>query len=746
MSSLEARLAAKAALASQETSRAVAVASSSAQFAADLKERIKAAVRGPDPIEHVTGTAAARILAARERKDPAGWSDIRRIISLPTHDDPTTEEVEEFCRGEILADAFEKGFRLFPKQVEGLSQYDEHGSPFCPIGVGLGKTLLALMIAQRASKRTEIRGRPNNRRTLLICYTGAYGQLVDRDIAWARTKVPLTIPFYAIGHKSVKDRLLYAKSSRSGCYIVPMSHVSSKSFDEFLQALRPDTIILDEAHQCSNPTAARTKRIRRYCDEHNPDFVPLSGTMTRKTIRDYHHLLKASRGSKMPLPESSSLASEWGMVLDSGAGEPSDAATGPIKPLVDWARRKFPTEDFAFSTEGIRHAYMRRLCSAPGVVSSGDADIGVSLILANREIPQEECEAAPGWKRLQQLIADVEQAWLTPNGDEIEHAIHTWKWMFELSAGFYNQLTWPTATEYAERKGMSVEQAAETLAKARQYHVAHQAYSRTLRKWLDAHAKPGLDTPFLVGSWMHRHPEQARAQAADLYESWTAWKGLDFAGRPDRDSSAVRICPYKVNRAVKWVREELDTPGGIIWAYHEDMARWCHEALREAGHDPLLCLAGEAGNRAILDHENSNRIVVASISAHGTAKNLQHFSRSFLLQTPRPPAMAEQLLGRTHRSGQEADEVLVQMCNTGDFDHQNFAACVNDAVYIHTTTDNRQKLVYATYEMPLPRMYPAAALRARGFEVSALSRKQQQVLDEKFQGIPASGQDAGRTE
>lgn len=716
---------------------AAEVRSSVASAATELAARLAAPAPGPlpDPAPASSGPlgpAASRLLAAAVRKDPAGWADIRRIVGLPTHYEVTEEEVDAFCRENVLASAYEQGFRLFPKQVEALLQYDAVGSPFCPIGVGWGKTLLALMIANRAWRRPEIRGRANNRRILLVCYTGAYEQLVGHDIGWARTKVPIQVPFYSLGRKRPQERLAYAKSLRSGCYVIPMSHVSDRSFSEFIAALKPDTVILDEAHQCSNPTAARTKRIRGYCEESNCDFVPLSGTMTRKSIRDYHHLLKASRGDQMPLPKSSMLAAEWGQVLDSGAGDPSDAATGPIKPLVEWARRKFPREDFSFSTDGIRHAYMRRLCTAPGVVSSGDADLGVSLILATKEIPQETCEAAPGWAKLTSLIADVQEAWLTPNGDEIEHAIHTWKWMFELSAGFYNELTWPEPDVYAERRGISTGEAVKALEAAKFYHSGHQEYSKVLRSWLESRARPGLDTPFLVGKDMHSHgPKNV---TPDLYEAWQTWKARDFEGRPERDSRAVRICPYKVHAAVRWAAA-LESGGGIVWAYHEDVCRWAFEELRAAGADPLLCLAGDAGNRAILDPANAGRLIVASIAAHGTAKNLQAWSRNFLIQTPRPPAMAEQLLGRTHRNGQAADEVRVDMVHTLEFDHLNFAACITDAVYIHTTTDNRQKLVYAQYEAPMPKIFPASALRARGFDNALLNARQQALVTEKFENV-----------
>ena len=37
---------------------------------------------------------------------------------------------------------------------------------------------------------------------------------------------------------------------------------------------------------------------------------------------------------------------------------------------------------------------------------------------------------------------------------------------------------------------------------------------------------------------------------SDLYEAWCDWKDLDFEGRPERDSRAVRVSPFKIDAAV----------------------------------------------------------------------------------------------------------------------------------------------------------------------------------------------------
>lgn len=93
--------------------------------------------------------------------------------------------------------------------------------------------------------------------------------------------------------------------------------------------------------------------------------------------------------------------------------------------------------------------------------------------------------------------------------------------------------------------------------------------------------------------------------------------------------------------------------------------------------------------------------------------------------------MAEQVLGRTHRNGQKADELIVNTNNTLEFDEVIFAACLNDSLYIHQTTGNRQKLIYANYD-PTPKIIPSAVLRERGLQPNILTREMVRAMSDKF--------------
>ena len=509
-----------------------------------------------------------------------------------------------------------------------------------------------------------------------------------------------------------------------------------------IDGIRPDLIISDEAHNIKNiDSAARAQRLQRYIRAYQPAVVALSGTITSKSIRDYYHLISAALHELCPLPLSNALANNWSYVLDpekptdmrAGAG----SKTGPLSPLVDWARKNFPEEEIPSGVPGFRKAYKLRLTSTPGVVATGDAEIGVSITMENTPVPKHTQH--PDWPKLDELMDQVENLWLTPSGDEIEHGFHKWRYLYELTSGFYYRLRWPT-TEELEAKGLSKEEAHIYLEMAKAHHEKHQEFSSSLRKWIEYKGRPGLDTPLLVRTSMANHgPKEV---GRPLYTLWREMKDMEFDGMPERISEPVRVCSYKIDHAVEWARKvQKRKKPALIWYKHHESGKWLAEALREAGVDAIWCpsnstmkgtneivrLAGEGKG------PHKDKILVVSMGGHGTGKNLQHnFEEQHFLDFPRQPDLLEQVLGRTHRNGQKADELHPSTCNTNDFDHQNMFACLIESLYIHQTTGTRQKAIYATYN-PMPKRFPTDFLRERGFtDLPQLDREAQTRLAEKF--------------
>jgi hypothetical protein len=71
----------------------------------------------------------------------------------------------------------------------------------------------------------------------------------------------------------------------------------------------------------------------------------------------------------------------------------------------------------------------------------------------------------------------------------------------------------------------------------------------------------------------------------------------------------------------------------------------------------------------------------------------------------------EQMLGRTHRSGQKADDVRVDVFVSNGFDLALFNSVLKDADYIQSTLGQPQRLCYATYSPVIPPSNPRLATK-----------------------------------
>lgn len=665
-----------------------------------------------------TPEEASAFLEARAKKvaRPKSGSEIKRIISIPKKRKHfSVKATEQASRENVQAVHYEDGFRLHAPQAESLHWWREIGGVFGAIGVGYGKTLTCLAILEDAYKRMGLR------KSLLLIPPDGVSQLLDTDVAWVHRRIGLSLPIHVLPGKGPKQRARLAESGRVGCYLMTYSLLSQPTADDELEAIMPELIVADEAQGLRDvKKAAKSRRIMRYIRSQKPYFCAFSGSITTHSIEDYYHLMKAALGPYCPLPLVKSLAMEWASVLDSKAFEGA-ARTGPIIPLVRWAQSNFKAK-FTEDLHGFRKSYRYRFTRCPGIVTTGKATLKTSISIHNEKAP-----TAEGWDQLEMLVEKVNKLALTPNDDEIQYAIHAWKWLYELTAGFYNELTWPSSKKLAKRRGIDRKAAKRLLRDAKKHHEALQEYSRLLRQWLSNRAKKGLDTPALVAGSMFHHG--AKHVGHELFEAWTRMKSLEYEGLPERDSRQVLVCPYKLDAAVEWAKGLKR--GALVWYHHKAIGRWLAERMREAGLPTLHCPAGREADRAIVQKEAADYVTVASLKAHHKIKNLQHFKECLYVQTPRSAEIAEQSLGRMHRIGQEADHLTFHTLHTTQFDHMAWAACLNDALYVQQTTGELQKVIYAVYK-PLPKVFSNSFLRERGATVKRLTKRQQAALLERF--------------
>jgi hypothetical protein len=312
-----------------------------------------------------------------------------------------------------------------------------------------------------------------------------------------------------------------------------------------------------------------------------------------------------------------------------------------------------------------------------------------------------------------QLMRDVVERDLTPDGDDLDWAMHRFKWLWELSAGFYNSLKWPAPERVMAKRRCTAPEAEALLRQARAHHELQQRYHRLLRQFLTQGHVPGADTPLLVGGAISRSLEQGVAYRGPalpptLIGAWRDVKAAWFEDLPERESAPVRVCDYKIRSAVAWARERLQEAdschGGIIWFYHPEIGEWICEQLKAAAVPHTYAPSGRN------EEAFKPGIVVASM-AHGIGKNLQHQCRALFVEWRREAAVLEQVIGREHRSGQLADEVIVDAFISNGFDLAVFNAALADADYIQSSTGVAQKVCYATYDPVVPPTNPRLFLK-----------------------------------
>lgn len=660
--------------------------------------------------------------------------EVMRICNLPVIQEPTEEEIALVSK-HYCPDGF---FTLFPEQVKALMQFHDYGNILCPVKVGGGKTLICVLVANDAFEIFK------KRRILLMNPTNIIDQLKETELPLYRRHMSINVPFYWMTMVSKQRRLLMAKSKKPGVYVVSYDMLSRETGEAVMNAIEPDMVIGDEIHRIASArSSVRNGRFKKIIKKYNPAIVSLSGTLLKKSIKDYRYIVNTTLKENSFLPLSTLVSDAWAALVDSDASSidefnPSSAPQpGPIRPLIFMVREHFPEEKFPDNLVGFRNALKFRSHSCPGVVASDSEEGGVPLRISNITLSKEETEGRPGWGKLQEIIHQVTKQWQTPNGDEIPHAMHIWSYRYTLEGfGFYNSLYWPEAEALAEHKKISVGEAKVLLERSIDHHLLKQEYNKALRHWLSTHTKTGMDSTALVGKEMSLNGPKNVGDV--LYNSWKAAKDADFENKIERYSSVVRVCDFRLNKIVewaKWYRKEKGFRGAILWFKHQGVGDWLEEAFKEAGLPYIYCPSGKKGKALLEDRTLKNKFAIATMGAYREGLNLQfHHDTEFFCQWPREANWAEQAMGRVQRSGQTSDEARIFTCISLEFDKVLFASTLNDAAFSHQT-DQRQKLLYANYDQK-PEVLPYSVLLEWSGKKKPikLDRKTENYLNERFKG------------
>lgn len=442
-------------------------------------------------------------------------------------------------------------------------------------------------------------------------------------------------------------------------FIASHDDVSSPRRSDFLEKLEPDLIVIDEAHAfrysvSGGERSARTTRLLRYFTEADKAgrrvaLCALSGTVFSKSLRDAGHLLWLSLRDGSPLPLSWPLINEWAECVD------------PLPKHLEWQRRRtgsvfallkaLGAEDS--DLEGMRAAVKGRLIRSPGVVATKSSSVSNSL-----EIHEQPVKVPATVKR---ALSELRNKWVLPDDTEVDDALLLSKYARELGCGFYYRPVWPTGTDAAT---------------IREYVEARREWHAEVRRAL-SRPKPGLDSPGLL-----KAAAESGVRPSPRYDRWAQ---ISKQVKPGKQ--AVWVDDFLAADAAQWG----DRQPGIIWYRHIEFG------LKVSALGGLTFFGTDTDDSGLaLEAEDGSRSVVASIAAHGTGWRLHRFSRNLITYTSSSADTWEQLLGRTHRVGQDADVVSVYTYRHVPESVSAFLTARERARFVHRIGDNEQKLLSAT--------------------------------------------------
>lgn len=433
--------------------------------------------------------------------------------------------------------------------------------------------------------------------------------------------------------------------------VLSYSMLSVESGANALENLAPDLIIADEAHNLRHLTSARSKRLIRYFQAHpETRFAALSGTLTARSVKDYAHLAELALREGSPLPLERFDLEAWARILDSDQ-EPQ----GPTDYLLyqallpEWRNLNHERRPVA------RKRFSERLNATPGVVATSDASVGASLLFEEIDVPP--CDI------MREALKELEKTWTRPDGEELPDAMSTARVGKQLSVGFYYQWVWPNGEPDLD------------------WLTARNRWAAWVRIVL-LQGRAELDSPLRV----RKAVEAGRLSDPRGRALLDAWRAQEH--KPEPDVEAVWLSDVVVRRAVEWAVQRLEEgTGGIVWYYERAVG----ERLAAYGL-PLY----DAERDAPVTWEEAP-VFAASITAHGTGKNLQPWAHNLILSWPASGSTAEQLISRTHRAGQKADEVYVDYIAHTRYLKFALFQSQRDARYIEASLNTPQRICYGSW-------------------------------------------------
>ncbi len=415
-----------------------------------------------------------------------------------------------------------------------------------------------------------------------------------------------------------------------------------------LDELQPDFVFCDECHKVRNPRAAVTRRLARYVSA-KPDTICcfVSGTVTKRSIKDYSRLERwALKPQNAPIPARENEVEEWADAIDEKVNPLRRLAPGALLHLCGAEENDAP--DWLSAA---RRGYHRRLVQTAGVVATAQTPLDCSLTISALEPDMSVAT--------DDAVENLRETWATPDGWPIADAITLWRHVRELSLGFYYRWNPRPPDEWLFPRRAWAAECREIIKHSRRF---------------DSEAQ--IAKEIQLGN--------LKSQA---YWAWQAVKDTFIP-----NTECVWLDDTVIETAAQWATEP-----GIIWCEHVEFARAVAERakIEYYGRGGLSETTG-----CMIEQAPTLRAIVASIASNSEGRNLQAWNRNLIVSPPANGPQWEQLLARTHRDGQAADEVTFDVIMTCIEHYAALEQAQKDAQYSYETQGQLQKLLYADMVFP----------------------------------------------
>ena len=483
------------------------------------------------------------VVSRRMNKGVRATSEVARILALPRRDPNAPQLTGELTN---LLRTPRGRMQLRPVQALALHDAGVYGGAFCPIGVGEGKTLITLLAPYVLEAQ----------RPLLLLPAG----LVEKT---ERERRQLS------AHWLIPSNLRLLSYEMLG---------RAQSALE-LEVYKPDAIICDEVHRLKNRRAAVTRRVARWMQAHpETRFIALSGTIMRKSLLEFGHILRWCLKDRAPIPKSDHELEEWASALDEDTDELRRLDPGVLRSFCDSS---------VSSLSDVRRGFRRRLVETPGVVASAGDGERVDCSIYVRAITY----------KLQPItnrhFEKLRGAWLTPDDWPLCQGVDVWRHARELALGFH--YVWDP---------------------------------RPPKRWMDARrdwaafVREVLSRSRTLDSELQVAQACATGKLAD--DKLRAWQSVRDTFTPHtvavwHDDSVLDLCTEWMSRP------------GLVWTEHALFA----ERLSAETGIPYFGAKGLTSSGRFIDDADSKRAAILSIDANREGRNLQtKWSRNLVVSPP----------------------------------------------------------------------------------------------------------------